>query len=322
MNLSDMVSGAVPKTGLYTRRALFGVAFAAAAGFTFLNVSSAEQLATTSEALAKVNQSGYEILNQKIRDPDSVNYVVILPEMHGYHQDSNRRVIADLTNNGVIKSIGLEGLIGDLGEDLIVSTSQFEGNNSWKWTNRTSPGNDYSTFDSVMDYATQKYIIPSFGLESSDSYIKTSVMNEVHDLSNDFFVSLFKDQGDEKLRQQLKLEMGRHGIEYDDSMLHDKRRMIDLIEKIAVAKHRARIIEGNNGFLSNIRPQSIAIVGLQHAPDLLQRYEGNGIVINPVQGTDKKSLDYANFLRGIYARVKEDPFVRLGESILTFLSTQ
>lgn len=239
---------------------------------------------------------GYEILDEKVSDPQSSDYIVIVPEHHDVTNKYNAKTIGELARARLIERIDFENVYGSEGEDLLKRT--LKEHEDVDLSRRLGEGTPVDVH--YGKFMRQKFAVPSIGLDEPDIKRRAELAysTEGHIVFNLYWevgkhirgeLSLEEEkkykEDLEKLRRNLHdLDLPFDGsrLKTNDSWMEYKREMVDELGKM--------ILEDRNElFLTKIKARDAVIVGVAHSPGLMEGYGGNVIVVNPMNSASEES---------------------------------
>jgi hypothetical protein len=271
----------------YTRRNFMGLALAA------MLPSQIELLAQETNSKSQVNpirkyleNKGYEILDEKVVRPKE-KPIIIFAEEHTVNFSIHiGKAIEQLCEEGIVDRIGLENKIGKQGENLDAESVKFYREKQRPIKDEIYGRTESNPLDVIQDlryqqFSTQKHC-PAYGLEEEKSLIRGVMAADATFLTTNVLLApewFRKEEWPEQL-ETLKRMMKFFNFPEPENLGKVQEQNIENGRRFKEYLTIPLLYERNDDFLKKMKPGDAIVMGVAHVPDLVQRYDGNVLVLN------------------------------------------
>jgi hypothetical protein len=251
------------------------------------------QLPSAGEAEARFKQLGLEVLDKKIVDGNSSNYLILLPDRVYGHNDDIAEVIRDLQCAGLTTGVGLGNIVGERGENLLEQTRAMYRAEDGEENPGYADGEDFVKFYGAL--LRQESGSVAYGNDRATHLrgVRASRIHmglDVFKLEEQILQSIRGGRPSKDYQrdlQRLKEYLGRLGIDYAPEVFEKEdawRSFRSRLDKIlANIRHETGLT-----FIARMRPGDAVVRQVDGCPQIVREYRGNVFVLNPETKADNK----------------------------------
>jgi len=248
------------------------------------------------EARRVLKGGGYDLLDEKVVDAESPEYIIILGEIHNISSSFVASCIKDFIRLRLITGCGLENVVGNRGEDILERTRR---STAGTYLEHLSHIKNDSLF--YMNYGFllgQQSGIQAYGLEDVKLYERCLIGL---DLLSDISLN-FSDKRQVPI-EEIKKRLENFGFKFSQEELENTNRLRGLYKRLRKTVDNIQIEQRNEVAISKINPGDAVLVGFMHVKGLKDLFPGNVLVPNSIKTCGVLNQALSKVQRKIYEAV-------------------
>lgn len=219
--------------------------------------------------------------------------------------------IADLAQRRLVGGLGLEGFVGERGEDVFErSRAAFADLRLDHLAEDSACFRSYSPLTQTADG------LVVYGLENPELYRKAlGILELARDMmqfeSSVRLARRLNRAGREEalsryhgLASSLSPRLASQGIVYTVDALLNPTVIRSATERVVGEVDQVCVSERNDYFISRVQAGDVIVVGAKHAHGLLSGFDGNSVVVNPIKG--ERGREFSRYYRQTYVGAASD----------------